>query len=318
MKYSKAIFVTTATFGIAAGCASPSPDANFGIPDEGGSTGAPDAAGGSAPDALPPSSGSQADSGAAADTSAREASSGTDASSEAASEAGPEDAALPGWTLTWSDEFDDPDGSPANPAKWTYDTGPVYNNELEKYTGGTANGVVEGGNLVITAQSMNGQYTSARLNTRGKFSQQYGRFEARMQLTTGKGLWPAFWLLGNQGSWPGCGEIDIMENIGDPTVVYGSLHATNYNASDPSQPSSANYANSFHVYAVEWASGSINFSVDGTVYAMDTPDPGLFNQPFYIILNVAVGGSWPGNPNSTTMFPQTTKVDYVRVYSKGP
>jgi beta-glucanase (GH16 family) len=165
---------------------------------------------------------------------------------------------------------------------------------------------------------MNGQYTSARLNTRGKFSQQYGRFEARMQLTTGKGMWPAFWLLGNNGNWPACGEIDIMENIGDPTVVYGSLHATNYNQSTGSQPGSANYATSFHIYAVEWASGTINFSVDGNVYASDTPDPSLFNQPFYIILNVAVGGSWPGNPDSTTMFPQTIKVDYVRVYSKAP
>jgi beta-glucanase (GH16 family) len=300
----------------AAGCAGSDSSSTEWGPTEAGAppTGSPDAGGGSGPDTgMAP--GPALDSATARDTSGTETSSGAEAS---AFEAGPDDAALPGWKLTWSDEFNLPDGSEVDPAKWTYDTGPVYNNELETYTGGTANGVIQGGALVITAKSENGQYTSARLNSAGKFSQQYGRFEARIQLTTGQGMWPAFWMLGDNGGWPACGEIDIMENIGDPTVVYGSLHATNYDQSNGSPAGSANYATSYHVYAVEWASGSINFSVDGNVYASDTPDPSLFNQSSYIILNVAVGGNWPGNPDSTTMFPQTMKVDWVRVYSKGP
>jgi beta-glucanase (GH16 family) len=253
---------------------------------------------------------------------------------------------LAGWVLTWSDEFNGADGSAADSSKWVNETGGNGwgNNELEYYTAGTANAVVQGGNLVITATNTgtagltcsypsNGPcgYTSARLKTQGKFTQQYGRFEARIQIPEGQGLWPAFWMLGadiDTQSWPKCGEIDIMENIGsEPSVNHGSLHMPAAGTSNDSQltgmytlMNGAKLGDGFHTYAVEWSAASIKFYVDDNLYETQTPTTATnrtweFNQPFFIILNVAVGGNFPGAPSSSTTFPQTMKVDWVRVYS---
>ncbi len=248
----------------------------------------------------------------------------------------------PGWTLTWSDEFDLPDGSAVDPAKWSYDTGGGGwgNNELEYYTSGTANAVIRGGALVITATQAGAsqyscwygpcQYTSARLNTAGKFTQQYGRFEARIQIPEGQGVWPAFWMLGaNIGSvgWPSCGEIDVMENIGrTPDTSYGTTHGPgpgNYPGAGLSGAYSAGapLGGGFHVYATEWSSSSVSFYVDENLYWTVTPSmlpagaTWVFDQPFFLLLNFAVGGNWPGNPDGTSSFPQQMVVDYVRAYA---
>ncbi len=246
------------------------------------------------------------------------------------------------YTLSWSDEFNGPDGSPPDAAKWTYDTGGNGwgNKELEYYTNRPQNVQVQGGNLVITAQketyvgtdSVTRKYTSSRLKTKGLFSQAYGRFEARIKIPAGQGMWPAFWMLGNNiGSlgWPACGEIDIMENIGkEPGTIHGSLHgpSTTKHTSDLTAPfrlpPGQNFADDFHVYAVEWDPDTVRFYVDGNRYATfsssNWPAGGkwVFDQRFFILLNLAVGGDWPGPPDNTTVFPQQMLVDYVRVYRK--
>jgi len=247
--------------------------------------------------------------------------------------------------LTWADEFDDPDGSAVDPTKWVHDVGGTGwgNQELEYYTDGTQNAVLQGGSLVITATTdgassqtcsypSNGPcgYTSARLKTQGQFSQQYGRFEARIQIPEGQGLWPAFWMLGadiDTNSWPKCGEIDIMENIGkEPSINHGSLHMPAAGTSNDSQltgsytlPGGAKLGDDFHTYAVEWSATEIRFYVDDNLYETQSPSTATgrtweFDKPFFIVLNVAVGGQFPGSPNGATTFPQTMKVDYVRVY----
>jgi len=246
------------------------------------------------------------------------------------------------YKLVWSDEFSGPDGSSPDSSKWTYDIGGNGwgNNELEYYTNRTQNAQIKGGNLVITAQQeaytgadgVSRNYTSARLKTQGLFSQAYGRFEVRIKIPAGQGMWPAFWMLGNDITsvgWPKCGEIDIMENIGkEPSTVHGSLHgpSTSGPTSDLSAPFSLpagqNFAGDFHLYAVEWEPGTIRFYVDTNLYVTFTtsqwPAGGawVFDHPFFILLNGAVGGSWPGSPDSTTVFPQQMLVDYVRVYTK--
>jgi beta-glucanase (GH16 family) len=249
-------------------------------------------------------------------------------------------ATLPGWTLTWADEFNGADGSAVDPTKWKHDVGGSGwgNNELEYYTDGTQNAVVQGGNLVITATTQGAsqyhcsygacKYTSARLLTEGLFSQQYGRFEARAQMPKGKGLWPAIWALGDNistVSWPACGEIDFMETIGtDVTNNHGTLHMpNNYGPSGKyTLPSGATYADAFHIFAIEWEPGTIRFYVDDVLYetqnrsSVPSGDTWEFEHPFFLLINVAVGGQWPGSPDSTTVFPQTLKVDYVRVYQK--
>ena len=249
-----------------------------------------------------------------------------------------------GWTLVWSDEFNGADGSPPDSSKWTYDQGGKGwgNSELECYTNRLQNAQIKGGNLVVTAQQESApfacsdgatnNYTSARLKTQGLFTQAYGRFEASIKIPKGQGMWPAFWMLGNNvttAGWPGCGEIDIMENIGkEPGTVHGSLHgpSTTSRTSDAtapfSLPAGQNFADAFHLYAVEWEPSVVRFYVDSNLYATFTqsqwPSGGtwVFDHPFFIILNVAVGGSWPGSPDSATQFPQQMLVDYVRVYSK--
>jgi beta-glucanase (GH16 family) len=247
------------------------------------------------------------------------------------------------WTLTWSDEFSGANGSAPNSTKWSYDTGSRGgwgNQELETYTSRPQNVQIQNGNLVITAQAetytgadgIARNYTSARLKTQNLFSQAYGRFEARIKIPKGQGMWPAFWMLGNditQNPWPKCGEIDIMENIGrEPGLVHGSLHGpssvalTSDQTSTASLPAGQNYSDDFHVYAIEWSPGTVSFFVDSNNYATFTqaqwPAGGqwVFDHPFYIILDVAVGGVWPGSPDATTQFPQQMLVDYVRVYSK--
>lgn len=245
------------------------------------------------------------------------------------------------WSLAWSDEFDGPSGSPVDSAKWSFDIGGSGwgNNELQSYTNRTANADLEGGFLVIKAlkEDFTGpdgnprHYTSARLLTRNKFTQAYGRFEARIKIPYGQGIWPAFWMLGDDldtAGWPNCGEIDIMENIGrEPSIVHGTLHGPGYSgangvtASYPLPPSQK-FSDDYHTFAVEWEPNVVRFYVDGLLYKTRTPadlpagKAWVFNHPFFIILNVAVGGGFPGNPDATTVFPQLMKVDYVRVYQR--
>jgi beta-glucanase (GH16 family) len=270
------------------------------------------------------------------------------------------------WKLVWSDEFD---GKEIDKAKWDFDTGNGFfnydanvwisgwgNDELQFYTKEPDNAFVKDGMLHIRAVKESYQgcgYTSARLKSRKKdgsplFSQQYGRFEFRAKLPTGKGVWPALWLLPQDekyGPWPSSGEIDVMEARGqEPTKVLGTLHfgsrwpANTHAGKDYVLPEKGTIAD-FHVYAVDWEPGEIRWSVDKQVYATQSfwwssskaegakgvkpakeadlnPWPAPFDQRFYIVMNVAVGGKFLGNPDKTTEFPAEMLVDYVRVYEK--
>ncbi|WP_129782852.1 glycoside hydrolase family 16 protein [Promicromonospora panici] len=233
--------------------------------------------------------------------------------------------------LTWSDEFDGAAGSAPDPANWNHETGGGGwgNNELQTYTDSRDNSALDGnGNLVITARQDGGGYTSARLTTKGKVQPRYGRLEARIQIPRGQGIWPAFWMLGGQfpnTPWPDSGEIDIMENVGyEPHMVHGTLHGPGYSGGNGigaayTHPQGWSFADTFHTFAIDWSPGSITWSVDGVAYQTRTTadtggNPWVFDQPFFFILNVAVGGNWPGNPDGTTQFPQQMVVDYVRVY----
>lgn len=234
-------------------------------------------------------------------------------------------------TLVIADEFNT-DGAPDS-SMWTYDIGTGANgwgnNELQYYTDRTENVKVENGYLLITANQEDfegASYTSARIKTQNLFERAYGRFEARIRLPYGKGLWPAFWLLGNDcetNIWPQCGEIDIMEYLGDnPTTIFGTVHGPGYSGGEAVSKDyvleNDRYDTGFHVFGIEWGPDYINYYVDDALYQTITPQdvPGewVFNHPFYIILNVAVGGNFPGSPNNETVFPQTMLVDYVRVY----
>ena len=243
---------------------------------------------------------------------------------------------IPGWTLVWADEFDQADGSAPDAANWDYDLGAGGwgNNELQYYTSRTNNARIEGGQLVIEAWQENyggRTNTSARLLTKGKWAWAYGRIEARIKIPRGQGIWPAFWMMGaNIASvnWPACGEIDIMENIGkEANLVHGTVHGPGYSGGNGigqsySLPAGAAFADAFHTYAVEWTTNQIRWFVDGqqyfTVAASDLPNgtTWVFTQPQFLLLNVAVGGQWPGYPNATTIFPQRMTVEYVRVYAR--
>ena len=245
------------------------------------------------------------------------------------------------WTLVWSDEFTGPVGSGPDPHKWDFDIGGGGwgNQELESYTNRLDNAIIADGKLVIKAIKENytgpdgiaREYTSARIKTRGKFTQAYGRFEARIKIPYSQGIWPAFWMLGediDQVDWPACGEIDIMENIGrEPSIVHGTIHGPGYSGANGlgapfSFRDQRRFADDFHIYAIEWEPGVVRFYVDDNLYSTRKPADlpsgtrWVYDHPFFMILNVAVGGSWPGSPDSTTVFPQTMQVDYVRVYQR--
>ncbi|MEU0302380.1 family 16 glycosylhydrolase [Streptomyces sp. NPDC006175] len=241
---------------------------------------------------------------------------------------------------TWADEFDGAAGSAPDSSKWTLEKGGSGNgnNELQYYTDSTRNASLDGnGNLVITAHrnSDSGlqcwygtcQYTSARLNTAQTFTQAYGRYEARIKIPRGQGIWPAFWMLGDDlGSvgWPNSGEIDIMENVGkEPGTVHGTIHGPGYSGGAGigaaySLPDGRAFADDFHTFAVDWSPNALVWSVDGQTYQTRTPadvngNKWVFDHPFFIVLNLAVGGNWPGSPDGSTSLPQTMTVDYVRV-----
>lgn len=238
------------------------------------------------------------------------------------------------WTLVWSDEFDAEAGESVDREKWTFDIGRGNNgwgnNELQYYTDRLENVSHDGeGNLVITAKQENfsgSPFTSGRIKTQGLFTQQYGRFEARLKTPYSQGLWPAFWMLGEnitEVSWPLCGEIDIMELRGQlPSQIAGTVHGPGYSAAN-SVGTSFNLVNDrfdteFHVFAVEWDADKIDFFVDDRMYQRITPEdvPGdwVFDTPFFMLLNVAVGGNYVGPPSPTSVFDQTMVIDYVRVY----
>ena len=244
------------------------------------------------------------------------------------------------WVLTWSDEFDGPNGAPPDATKWVMKIGGKGwgNNELQYYTSRRQNIRQEEGKLVIEAikekltdvDGVEHGYTSGRLSTAGKFSQQYGRFEARIKLPSGQGIWPAFWLLGDDFStkgWPSCGEIDIIESVGStPSKVSGSLHGPGYFAGKSITGSytlsNGHFSDKFHVFSVEWEPQAIRFYVNDHLYAARTAadlppgKPWVYDHAFYLILNLAVGGNLPGSPSDSTIFPQRMLVDYVRVYSR--
>ncbi|HJQ14703.1 MAG TPA: glycoside hydrolase family 16 protein [Anaerolineales bacterium] len=235
-----------------------------------------------------------------------------------------------GWNLIWQDEFE---GTKLNLSNWTFDLGGNGwgNQEWQNYTDRPENVRVEDGVLVIEArEELSGgrTYSSARLKTQGLHAWQYGRIEARIKLPYGQGIWPAFWMLGdnlNQDGWPASGEIDILEFIGrEPDHIYATVHAPGYSGDrgvgSSITTSKDSLRNDFHVYAVEWEENEIRWYFDDQQFfkitPADVPDAWIFDHPFFIILNLAVGGRWPGYPDETTEFPQSLYVDYVRVYQK--
>lgn len=248
------------------------------------------------------------------------------------------------WVLTMADEFDS--GTSPSPELWNIETGygpediiPGWgNDEWQLYTDLPDNVRVEGGNLVISAQcpdrpcgKRDGSITSARIKTQGLFEQEHGRFEARIKLPEGAGLWPAFWMLGaniDVVPWPGCGEIDIMEYQGQrPNRMFGSLHGPGYSAGqalggDLILPGDETFADDFHVFAIEWDPGRIAYSVDGQIYntisSAEVSGRGtwVFNNEFFMLLNLAVGGTVGGPVGPNTVFPAEMLVDYVRIFER--
>lgn len=252
------------------------------------------------------------------------------------------------WELAWSDEFDGPAGTPPDPASWGYDLGDGSanglegwgNRELQSYTASPENASMDGeGHLAITVLRADGsercyygpcKFTSARLLTRDRLEFQYGRIEARIKVPGAPGLWPAFWMLGNdiaEVGWPESGEIDIMEFVGRrPTEVLGTIHGPGYFGSsglsgyvDLGKP----VADDFHVFEIDWQPGAIIWRLDGEVFHEAVPDDvapnrWVFDHPFFLILNVAVGGNLGGPVADDIPLPQTMLVDYVRVYREAP
>ncbi|MGA9451955.1 MAG: glycoside hydrolase family 16 protein [Verrucomicrobiia bacterium] len=238
------------------------------------------------------------------------------------------------WQLVWSDEFS---GVSLDTNHWKFEIGNRHgwgNHELEYYTDRPENAFVSNGALHIVARPKpadGGFYTSARLKSQGLFVRKYGRFEFRAKFPGGKGYWPALWLMPEHsayGRWPACGEIDVTENKGsNPTMVQGTIH---YAGPDGRHLSSAGTyefppndgATNFHTYLLEWTTNSINWYVDNHLYETQTnwstvgaAYPAPFDQPFYIIMNLAVGGDFGGNPDAHTVFPGEMQVDYIRVYA---
>jgi beta-glucanase (GH16 family) len=263
----------------------------------------------------------------------------------------PDGSALPsaspaarGWMLVWSDEFDGPAGARPDPATWGYDVGdgsaiglPGWGNlERQWYTDSPDNAALDGaGNLVLTARETDGstdcyygpcEFTSARLLTKGRLEVQYGRLEARIRVPGGTGLWPAFWMLGTSmdlAGWPASGEIDVMEFVGRrPTEILGTLHGPGYSGSSGFTRTvdlRAPVADEAHTVAIEWQPGRIVWLLDGAPYLEATPadvapNAWVFDQPFFLLLNIAVGGSFGGPVAPETIFPASMSVDYVRLY----
>jgi beta-glucanase (GH16 family) len=247
--------------------------------------------------------------------------------------------------LIWSDEFDGLQGTPPDPLKWAQERGGEGwgNHELQYYTDQPENAALDGSScLAITARAVTDthpanlmcwygpcRYTSARLLTRGRFSFTYGVVEARIRVPFGQGIWPAFWMLGENFSeigWPACGEIDIMENIGrEPDIVHGTIHGPGYSGANGisglyTLPEGSALKDDFHLFAVEWQRGIIRWYIDNQLYfeviqaQLPKGTPWPFDYPFFLLLNMAVGGEWPGGPDDTTVFPQVMLVDFVRVY----
>ncbi|MEZ4684622.1 MAG: glycoside hydrolase family 16 protein [Bacteroidia bacterium] len=247
------------------------------------------------------------------------------------------------YQLVWSDDFEGTAGQSPDAGKWIFENGVDWGNaQLEFTTDRPENASLDGeGNLAIIARSENyggRAFTSARISTRGKFSQTYGRFEARIKMPYGPGLWPAFWMIGEScipqtfdngvccngyDGWPNCGEIDIVEMRGQaPMVAHGSAHGPGYSGGNPVSKSFSypdnRFDKDFHIYAVEWGEGFIDYFVDDNLYQRITPEDvsgeWVYDQPFFIVLNLAVGGNYVGFPTADTQFPQTMLVDYVKVY----
>jgi beta-glucanase (GH16 family) len=237
-----------------------------------------------------------------------------------------------GWTLVFSDEFDAPGA--LDPARWNHEIGYIANDEKQYYTSRSENARVENGTLVIEARRerwMGYDYTSARLNTKGRAEFLFGKVEIRAKLPTGRGTWPALWMLGaniDQVGWPACGEIDIMENVGfDPQTIVASVHTAAYNHVQGTQRNAtitlpAPWAD-FHVYAVEWYPDHVDAFVDGQKYfTFRNEGTGSrtwpFDKPQFLILNLAIGGTWGGQKGiDDTLFPHRLVIDYVRVYKQG-
>ena len=234
-----------------------------------------------------------------------------------------------GWILTWYDTFSDKE---LNTRNWVVETGGNGwgNNELQLYTNHPDNLRIEEGMLIIEAyreRYQRHEYTSARIKTQFLRFYKYGRVEARIKIPSGQGLWPAFWMLGTnfpEVGWPACGEIDIMENVGfEPNRVHASAHGVGNSGSNSMTgyyDAPAALSEDFHVYAIEWSADEIRWFFDGQEYyrisSSDMRGEWVFDHPFFIIINLAVGGNWPGSPDETTQFPQQMLVDYVSVYQR--
>lgn len=247
--------------------------------------------------------------------------------------------------LIFSDEFDGKRNAPVDSAKWTAEIGGAGwgNKELQYYTDSVENAFHDGkGSLVLKVAEKKlspaykcwygeCRYTSARLITKNKFDQKYGRFEARIKIPRGQGIWSAFWMLGSdidKVGWSNCGEIDVMENIGrEPLTVHGTIHGPGYSgASSIGAPFNSadnrKFADDFHIYATDWSENKIAFYVDGKLYKTITPQDlpagkkWVYDHPFFVILNLAIGGDWGGAPDKTTVFPQEMLIDYVHVYKE--
>ncbi|MFJ3671213.1 family 16 glycosylhydrolase [Streptomyces sp. NPDC090106] len=247
-----------------------------------------------------------------------------------------------GWRLSWSDEFGGAEGTPPDPARWVHDVGgePQWGNEeWQYYTERPSNAALDGrGHLSLTArrERLPGMadcaygtcdITSARLTTKGLFAQRYGRFEARIKVPQGSATLPAFWMMGaddDTNSWPANGEIDVMEVVGgEPATVHGTLHGPGYadeGAGGHEELTGGEIlADGFHTYGVEWTGKQVTWTLDGRAYHRERPRPGrswVFDHEFYLLLNLAVGGVWPGPVTDETTLPARMSVDWVRVYSR--
>lgn len=249
------------------------------------------------------------------------------------------------WNLVWSDEFDGAAGTGVDATKWTHDIGDGCaagicgwgNQEKEYYTDAADNIALSGsGQLAITARTASPgltcyygacKYTSAKIHTRGKMNAAPGRVEARIKLPTGQGLWPAFWMLGSGFpaiGWPQCGELDIMEFKGSqPSMMSSAIHGSGYSGATPFVHVQSMSSAEYHVFSIIWDANNVQFFVDGAVHytvtrsELESKGPSVLGNSYFVILNLAVGGQFDGDPASDAIFPATMLVDYVRVYTKG-